>query len=271
LARRFRCFLRLTACRAAQFRLRLPVSTLGGLGGVPAPGAGRAETNQFLEIVCQDLDYFTNRAVLTGKVHAELLEGSTLRGTLEGEEVTLALGERLESITVRHQVLVDQRPFLRTNGTLMSSWLACQTLVATFNTNGQVSQAVAEEQVTARQTEQRATWKLPRVTDLTCEKATATALPNTNRLERLVAERQVLASQDDKVGRGGRATYDGVTETLRLTEHPSVKTAQEEVKEAEVLIYDLKQDKVKSQGPVLIEGTWSAGTNRAPARTPRHP
>ena len=249
--------------------LRLPVSTLGGLGGVPSPSAAPAETNQFLEIVCRDLDYFTNRLVLQGKVRGEFFEGPTLRGTLEGEEATLALGERLDSITVRQNVLVDQRPFLRTNGTLVSGWLACQTLVATMNTNGQVSWAVAEGQVAARQTEHRPNWKAPHITDLTCGKATATAVPNTNRLEQLVAERQVVMSQDDKIGRGDRAIYDGLAETLELTEHPSITTAQGAIREAEALLYDLRQEKVKSQGPVLIQGTWSPPTNRAPVRMPK--
>jgi lipopolysaccharide export system protein LptA len=92
---------------------------------------------------------------------------------------------------------------------------------------------------------------------------TANFFPRTNQVREAVAQANVRVVHDQRSARGDRAVYTGTNNWVELTGHPTVKSPEGEITNADVLIWDRTEDKFFGKN---VAGTTTApplkGTNQ---------
>jgi lipopolysaccharide export system protein LptA len=219
-----------------------------------------AATNLVLEIQSDQLTYRTNALVFEGTpVRARLLEGRTLRGVATCGLLTAYFSNRLERVVAEQRVVAENYPPPGPKAKAVTNLLSCETLTGAFSEDGQRITIVAATNVQAAQIETRPPPKRTTVTDLTCDLLTVHLLPKAGKVDRILAEKHVVISQEDKRARGGRALYSGRQNQVELSDHPYAEFKEGRVTDAETLIWDRGTGVFKGRGRYRIEWTGLPG------------
>jgi lipopolysaccharide export system protein LptA len=237
---------------APEAYLKLPVQGLDSLGVLAnvspnLPPKTAMNTNQFLEVWSEEFDYATNVLRFTGLVRANFLEGDIPQGKLRCDSLTIHYGERLESLVAEKDVEIEQFA-VPTDPRPVSRKVNCASLRAEFWPEGRLKRAVVEQGVSAEQEEIRPGQPRPVRSTLSCETVTASFSATTNRVERMIADKNVILAQGDRIGRGAQAVYTGLTGLMELTGQPTASMPEGEITEAERLIWDSVHERFVGKG-----------------------
>jgi lipopolysaccharide export system protein LptA len=200
--------------------LRLP---LAGLGGSMAVAQWLDATNtapesaQFIEVTCREIDYTTSRVQFRDGVVADLFGGPQLLGRMHSSLLTLSTNVEGRRIVAEGGVKLVQVPTLMPNGVTVDKQLDCELATVNIGTNGLIRSMIAETNVLFRQTERLADPIPPTQMELAAEIITANFAPHTNQVDSVIAERQVVITQNTGGAKGDRAVYDREKDSLLLT------------------------------------------------------
>ncbi len=246
--------------------VKLPFQSVAQLGLLPtAPGSAstaRAATNQFIEVWAGTFEYRTNQLQFRGAVRANFLEGAVALGKLTCQTVTVGYAEQVESLVADGQVFLEQFAGPEVPDSVVRT-VHCERLRAQFDPQGRLEMAAAEVQVQAAQEEPARDRARPVITTLSSDKVTAYFSTLTNRLERLVAEKDVVFTQEERSARGAKAVYTNATGLLELTGEPTARMPEGQILEAERLMWDRAHERFIGQG--RFKSQWK----RAPGNTNR--
>jgi lipopolysaccharide export system protein LptA len=253
--------------------VQLPLHELAKLGLFPEQPRAAASTptvtNWFAEIWSNEFEYRTNFLHFRGNVRANFLEGDAARGKLTCDLLTVSYGERVQSLVAEKDVEFEQFADHATPRPI-SRKISCPLLQARFTPAGHLEMAVAERGVTAEQEETRPGLPEPVFTTLKSETVTAFFSSITNRLDRMVAEKDVVFTQASRTAQGAKAVYTETNGWLELTGQPTATMPEGEITEAERLVWDrlhnrfLGKGKFKSswKAPAGATNQWSGPTIR---------
>jgi lipopolysaccharide export system protein LptA len=223
--------------------LKLPAHALGQLGFLTTaasnlPPGAVATTNRFIEVWCKTFEYHTNLLRFVDHVRANFLDGEVALGKLTCDDsLTVRFGQQLENMVAEQNVEVEQFK-VAGDPHPVSRRVNCQRLRAEFSREGRLTLAVAEAGVAAEQEEMRPGEERPTFDRLTAETATAFFSPLTNRVDRVVAEKDVVFTQDKRIFRGAKAVYTDVNAWMELTGQPTATMPEGRITEADRLIWD---------------------------------
>jgi lipopolysaccharide export system protein LptA len=244
---------------------RTPLQPAGAAAAFRVSTNRHAPTNLVLEVRSEELIYQTNALVFQGGgVRARVLEDQALRGLITCETLTAHFSQRLDRVTADKRVVAENYPRAAKADRTVTNLLSCEHLTATFSGDGKTVTLVAAENVQAAQVDTRKTAQ-PKtiVTELTCGLLTVTVLPAAGKADRIVAEKQVVMSQEDKLARGGRAVYTDKENRLVLSDHPYAEFAEGKLTGAEILVFDRASGAFSGRGPYRIEWTRAGGRTNA--------
>jgi lipopolysaccharide export system protein LptA len=238
-----------TAAPDAYVRLPLEALSKSGIFSSAAglPSEVFAATNQFLEVWARDFEYHTNRLVFRENVRALFVEGPTPRGRLVCGLLTIYFGEQIERITAEGGVEFEQYAIAGDLGGIARE-VSSASLWATFTPEGRLELAGAKTDVRAQQSEHRNDRPHPVVMTLSSDSVLARFAKLTNRIEQIVAEREVVFSQDDRTARGEKAVYLEESGLMELTGQPTASMPEGRITEAGVLIWDRLQERFIARG-----------------------
>ena len=211
---------------APEAYLKLPVQGLGQLGMLTAasanlPASAAARTNQFIEVWSKEFEYHTNVLLFLGQVRANFLDGDVPRGKLTCDtSLTIRYGEHLDSLVSEKNVEVEQFA-LQADPQHVVRKVNCPVFRAEFSPEGRLKIAVAELGVTAEQEETRPGQPWPVRSSLSSETVTAFFSSLTNRVEKIVADKDVVFAQDQRIAHGALAVYTDTNGLVELTGHPT--------------------------------------------------
>jgi len=144
---------------------------------------------------------------------------------------------------------VEFEQFAQTEGPRpVSRKINCPLLRAKFTPLGRLEMAVAERGVNAEQEEVRPGRPGPVFTTITSEKVTAFFSSVTNRLDKLIAEKDVLFIQSDRRAHGEKAIYTEANGLMELTGQPTATLPEGQVSEAERLVWDRVHERFVGRG-----------------------
>jgi lipopolysaccharide export system protein LptA len=237
--------------------LRLPLHSLGRVGVLSKaasnlPANAVPSTNQFLEVWAQEFTYQTNLLRFREHVRANFLESDEARGKLTCDLLTIHYGQQLESMLAERKVELEQFA-LTTDLHHTGRRVDCDRLKASFTPEGRLKLLVAEQDVNAEQEENRADRPDPLRSTLRSEKATAIFSEVTNRVEKIVAETNVVFTEDKRIARGAQAVYQEATGLLELTGAPTAVMPEGRITQAQALIWDRVHQRFIGKGPFKSE------------------
>lgn len=235
--------------------VKLPFQGVADLGILPPDSASQPKlvaTNQFVEIWAQEFRYLTNRLHFRGNVRATFLDGDSPRGKLTCASMTIRYGAEVESLVAEEKVELEQFA-LSGSPRPVSRKVQCERLEARFNSKGRLEVAMAQAGVTAEQEEHRTERTLPVFTQLTSESVTAFFSKQSNQVERIVADKDVVFVQDQRVARGAKAVYTEASGLVELTGEPTASMPEGRIVGAERLIWDQKTGRFISTGKFKSE------------------
>lgn len=195
----------------------------------PGPAAPAAATDLFVEIFSDECEFAGDSMIFRGHVRVNNEPEWILSCDLL-EAGLSAAGNRLERIVAKRNVVFEQGR----------------------------SRAAGEPGV-ARTND--LPWKL------TCGVMTASV--STNGLaERIVAEQEVVMEQGTSRATGARADYAAATGVMELTGAPVLTTAELIISEAEVLIWDRRNNRMRGKGNYRTTANSASATRRGSAGSP---
>jgi len=253
--------------------VRLPFRSVTDLGLVstsPATGSRRqVATNEFIEVWAQLFEYHTNLLHFTGNVRVNFLKETTGLGKLTCASLTIRYAEQVQSLLAEQDVEMEQ--FAATNaGPKVARTVHCERLRAEFNAQGRLETAVFDQKVTAEQEESRKDRAMPVISTLTSDMLTAFFSPVTNRVDRVVADRDVIVSQEERTARGNQAVYNESSGLLELLGQPSAQMPEGKITQAERLVWDRSNARLIGRGK--FKSVWKApagaSTNQMNIPTP---
>jgi lipopolysaccharide export system protein LptA len=221
-------------------------------------GATNAGPAQFIEVTSDWYEYRDDWLTFYDHVNGRFLEGDTNRATLTCGWVSFKFNSnRVERIVARQDLTANQLPVATANGTLLAKRFKCEYLVLTMNTNGNLIRAVALTNVVALKTEWMPGTTQRKFSWLNADQVTADFFAQSNAVERLVAERNVLLLQDQRSASGARAVYTATNNQVELTGNPKAETPQMKITDAQVIIWErtpnrflVDRPKAEGQGPL---------------------
>ncbi|MCP5520778.1 MAG: hypothetical protein H7A46_04450 [Verrucomicrobiales bacterium] len=231
--------------------LRLPVEGLESVLPGGPPGAGDAPltlTNTFVEVRSEFVDYRDQWIRFGDSVQARCARGVELLGTLSSRELLVAYRNRVEGVTARGDVQVEQSPTTGTDGRVIARTLAAEELTATLAPDGRLRELTAHGSVAGTQTTQRPDRSRPEEGRLLCEDLHAWLAPDTNRVDRLEATGGVRATLDTRMAWGDRADYAAGDGLLRLSGSPLVLLPEGRVLGADELTLHPETGRVGGRG-----------------------
>jgi hypothetical protein len=243
--------------------LKIPLQSLGKLGqsgGIQTNAL--TMTNGFIEVWSKRFRYTTNRLEFTGQVRANYLETNVVRGKLTCELLTIRYGDQVENMTAEQNVELEQVA-LSDRPPVVSRHVASPRLEATFSKDGHLQRVFANEGVVFDQEENRPEVPKPTLTKLTCQTVTGFFVGATNRLEKMVAEQDVVFTQDGRVAHSTNAVYTTASGLVELLGNPTATMPEGRITEAERLIWDRGQQRFRARGKFKSEWKRPEGvTNR---------
>lgn len=231
--------------------LRFPIESLSAAlpGGTNARGGSRLSlTNVFVEVRSDFVDYRGQQIRFGDSVRARCTRGEELLGTLAGRELLVAYSNRVESISARGDVQVEQAARANSRGHLVARTLASDQLTARLAAGGRLREVEAQGSVVGVQTTQRPDREKPEVGRLLCETLRAWLAPDTNRVDRLEATGSVRAILDARMAWGSRADYASSDGLLRLSGSPLVLLPEGRVMGADELTLNPETGRVGGRG-----------------------
>jgi hypothetical protein len=186
-------------------------------------------------------------------------------GKLTCGSITIRYTERVESLLAETNVELEQFVVPQVPEPVARK-VRCEQLRAQFTPEGRLEVAVAEHGVTAEQEESRRGHPRPVITTVVSDRVTAYFSTLTNRVDRVVAEKDVVFTQDERIARGTNAVYTEATGLLELTGQPTATMPEGQVTEAERLVWDRLHTRLIGRG--LFKSVWKrppASTNRVTA------
>jgi lipopolysaccharide transport protein LptA len=228
--------------------LRFPASTLGQSGAFGnLPARDPRATNQFVEVNSDSYDYRGDALTFHEHVHAGLWDGDARRGTLESGILTVVLqsvplenGRRtneLESIVAERDVRLRQLPMVA-GGKTVEGGLETERLEIQMRTNDLIKTVTATGGVRATRNETPAGGASPVRLALAAEELKATFMPDTNMVQVLVADGQVVATRDEEKASGEHVVYTATNDTAVLTGNPRLEQPGAQTTAEDAIIYD---------------------------------
>ena len=233
-----------------------------GVGAAPNQKGLGAATNQFVEVWAKSFEYRTNLLRFVGDVRANFLESDVALGQMTCGNLTFYYGEQLDSMAAEDNVQVEQFPVAKSPKQVRRK-LSCPKLRAEFGPTGKLDSAWAEQGVVVEQEETGPKQPNPVFTRMTADSLTAFFSKSTNKVERVVAEKDVRVKQGERTVRGAKAVYTEATELLELTGQPTASMPEGDITEAERLIWDRAHTRFIGRGK--FRSSWkraAAGTNQ---------
>jgi len=228
--------------------LKVPVAELASQGarGTNALKSLQAKSNsppQFIEMYADDYTYTSNFVVFRENVRGTLLETNERRGAISCAFLGLRFSNQLETAIASGKVIIEQFPFINGSSNRVARKLQCEQLHVRMAPGGTVERIVGLTNVVAEQDEWRKGTNTPIHSRFTSDTVTADFFPRTNQVREAIAEANVRILHDQRSAQGDRAVYTGTNNWVELTGHPSVKSPEGEITNADVLIWDRTQDK----------------------------
>lgn len=252
------------AARTNMF-LRLPLAALTRDATAGGAAAGEGASNRFLAVHSDYLTVRDGTLHFGDQVRAELLEDEQPVGKLTCRSLGLPFASnRIQAIHATGGVNAEQFPTTLTNGTVVSREFQSDVLHVVLNEAGTLATVMAEGDVTVGERAQQPGKPAPVVRRGMCERLDA-QFGASNRVDQAVAVGSVLASQDERTVTGGRATYDGVANTLTLTENPLALLPQGRFWQCEAFIWEIGTRRFRLVGPFKGVLTQLPGGTNLPA------
>jgi lipopolysaccharide export system protein LptA len=243
--------------------LRIPARHLGKHLAVKPNTDDDPSGSEFIDLFADDFDYEDQVATFRENVRADYLEVDGLLTTLLCGllKLTFNSSNQVEHAIASEQVFVQQKPPPDGTTPLVSKSLSSQRLEAERAPGGAFRRIKAEEAVTIEQIERSPSG------DLVYKRLSSEILrflfsPSTNRVERVVAEKNVRAEQIEHLAAGEKGsqaageTLDYLLtpgeEKVELTGNPVARTAGVVISDADVLIWDPQTGKLRARGPYKI-------------------
>jgi lipopolysaccharide export system protein LptA len=231
--------------------LRFPVESLGNVlpggtqvaGGEPFP-----QTNTFVEVRSDHVDYRDQLIRFGDSVRARCVRGEELLGTLDSRELLVAYSNRVDGVTARGNVQVQQVPTAEPDGRVIGRTLAAEEVTARLSALGRLREVAAHGHVVGVQTTRRSGDGEPQVGRLLCATLRAWLAPDTNRVDRLEATGGVRAILDARMAWGSRADYVASDGLLRLSGSPLVLLPEGRVLGADELTLNPETGRVGGRG-----------------------
>ena len=246
--------------------LRLPARFLGNF---PSPQANAkpgesANSNFFLEIRCDDLQFENNTAFFRDQVRGQIFDGATSLGTLRARllSVEFSGSNQVRTITAVGGVFVDQTAGLAPSQ-VARRFLRCENLMVRRSVeSGLIESVVAQGDVFAHQNTRSATNSMAR--NLQADAVTVNFFARSNQVETFLAERNVFLQQNDSEATGQRAFYraDPNNEILEITGQPEARTDKLKINQASILFWDARTGKFRAQGGYHIFPTSPAAAGK---------
>jgi lipopolysaccharide export system protein LptA len=231
--------------------LKIPLSTLNQSAAFGNFASRNAETtNRFLEVTSDSYDYRGDALTFRQNVHAGLLEEDVPIGTLESG--TLTVGFR--QTNVPQSVVADSNVHLRqpltqtTNGRTVESDFTCDRVEIQMRTNGSLESAAATGRVRATRTETSPNSAIPSHLTLAADGLNALFMPDTNAIQILVAEHNVVMTRDEDKATGDKVVYTDTNRTAVLTGHPRLERSQATITADDAIIYELGPGELRARG-----------------------
>jgi hypothetical protein len=167
--------------------------------------------------------------------------------------LTVSYGEQVQSLVAEKDVEFEQFADHETPHPI-SRKINCPLLQARFTPAGRLEMAVAERGVTAEQEEMRPGKPEPVFTTIKSDTVTAFFSGITNRLDRMVAEKDVVFTQGSRMAQGAKAVYTETNGWMELTGQPTATMPEGEITEAERLVWDRLHNRFLGKGK--FKSTW---------------
>ncbi len=243
--------------------LRFPAAALGSTLPLPADTNSPAgnPTNRFIEVLAGDYEYLGGLLTFHEQVHAAALEGDTIRGILDSGALRVLINtnhNQLETIEASQKVYGRLLPITNTAGASLERDIHCETLDIWMRTNGLVREIAADQNVHATQTEIKPGAAKPSTVMLDSEVLNVTFLPDTNRVEKITAERNVVITDRGSTARGGVAVYTAVNDLAQMTGQPVIVFTNGTLT-GDPLIFDRRRNKFYAKNYTTVI---NVGTNR---------
>jgi lipopolysaccharide export system protein LptA len=231
--------------------LKLPLSALtksAAFGNLATRTSGT--TNRFLEVTSDSYDYRGNALTFRQQVHAGLLEGDTTLGTLESGTLTVGFRQTnvLQNIVAENSVHLRQPPTQTPDGKTVESDFTCDRVEIQMRTNGSLESAVATGRALATRTETSRTNINPVHTSLAADQLNASFMPDTNAVQILVADHNVVMSRDEDKATGDKVVYTDTNRTAVLTGHPRLERPYADIIAEDAIIYELGTGTLRAHG-----------------------
>jgi lipopolysaccharide export system protein LptA len=232
--------------------LKIPVSALS-----QSPAVGNIEaratetTNRFLEVTSDSYDYGADTLTFRQHVHAELLEGDAALGILESRTLTVNFHDTnvLQSIMADSNVHLRQPPTQTGGGKTAEGDVTCDRVEIQMRTNGLVVEsAVATGGVRAARTETSASSANPLHLTLAADGLNASFMPDTNAIQVLVADHNVVMTRNEDKASGDKVVYTATNDTAVLTGNPRLQRPQADVTAENAIIYDHGTGEIRATG-----------------------
>jgi lipopolysaccharide export system protein LptA len=244
----------LTAAPDSYVKLPIQSLTKFGLAAASAPRGTNTLgiTNRFIEIWAATFDYRTNEFDFKGRVRANILEGDVAQGKLTCESLTIRYGQQIESVLAEQNVELEQFA-AKGDPKPVTRKMQCPWLKLDFSPEGRLRTAVADQGVAAEQEEVHRGSPSPILSHLTSKKVTAYFSAVTNRIDRVIAEKDVVFSQDDRTAQGAQAVYTGLSGLMELTGQPKATMPEGKITQADRLIWDRVHQRFFGRGKFKSE------------------
>jgi len=242
-----------------------------------AAGRSLSRTNSsfpmpdFIEVSAHDYTYTSNLFVFTKDVRGNFLEGNINRATLTCGFLGLRLNNQLQSVYAADRVRMEQFPFARASAKIARQ-AECEQLHIRMSPEGTIENMAALTNVVSLQQEWRTNSAVPIRSHFGADVVTADFFARSNEIRQAIADGHVRLSQDQPQPRGGsgvltnyfvggeRAVFTATNNLAELTGHPFAYSARGAITNADVLLWNRKENvfmgrQVRGQGDVQLANT----------------
>ncbi len=232
--------------------LKLPLTALSRSAAFGNLASRTSETtNRFLEVTSDSYDYRGDALTFRRQVHANLLEGDAPLGTLDSRTLTVGFRQTnvLQNVIADGSVHLRQPPTQTTGGKTVEGDFTSDRVEIQMRTDGlHLESATATGRALGTRTETFASGASPGHTSLAADKLNALFMPDTNAVQILVADHNVVMSRDADQATGDKVVYTATNDTAVLTGHPRLERARATFTADDAIIYDRGQGELRGRG-----------------------
>jgi lipopolysaccharide export system protein LptA len=232
--------------------LKFPVAALN-----QSPGFGNFKssrdletTNRFVEVTSDSYNYAGDALTFRHQVHASLLEEDAPLGVLDSDTLTVGFRDTnvLRNIVAEDGVHLRQPPTRTTSGKTVESDVTCARIEILMRTNGSLESAEATGRVLGSRMETSPGDPNPVHLMLVADSLNASFLPDTNAIQTLVANRNVVLTHNDEKASGDKIVYTATNDTAVLTGNPKLEQPQGKMTAQDAIVYDHGHGIITGQG-----------------------